>query len=295
VAASREFLKRGYLVALPMRPGFSKSTGTDISPGCNSESYGALQGEMVRNVLAQLVKRPDVDPTKILVVGQSTGGLASMASGSVVFPGVRGIVNFAGGVKNTNCTWEQPLIDAFSEYGRSSKISSLWFYGENDSYWGADLPKVFHQKFIEAGGKAQLVAYGKFAEGDAHGMFSNEKGVSIWWPETEKFMTSIGLPVAIQYGIAKTPVPPSTNFAEISDVKAVPILDDRRRDAYKRFLALSSPRAFAIAPHGNVGWSWGVFDPIMNALAACEWIAKESCTLYAVDDAVVWPRAPVTQ
>jgi dienelactone hydrolase len=290
VAASREFLKRGYLVALPMRTGFSKSTGSDISPGCNSESYGTLQGDMVRNVLGELIKRPDVDPTKILVVGQSTGGLTAIASGKVAFPGVRGVINFAGGVRNASCNWERALVDAFASYGKDSKLPSLWFYGDNDSFWGAELPKIMHEKFTAAGGKAQLVSYGKFAEGDAHGMFSNERGVDIWWPETEKFLIGLGLPVAIQYRLEKTLPPAGTNFAEVTDVQAVPILDERRREAYKRFLTLSSPRAFAIAPHGNVGWSWGVFDPIANALTACEGIAKEPCTLYAVDDTVVWPN-----
>jgi dienelactone hydrolase len=290
VAASREFLKRGYLVALPMRPGFSKSGGSDISPGCNSESYGALQGDMVRNVLAELIKRPDVDPGKILVVGQSTGGLTAIAFGKVAFPGVKGIINFAGGVRNSSCNWERALVDAFASYGKIFKLPSLWFYGDNDSFWGANLPKIWHEKFTEAGGEAQLVSYGKFAEGDAHGMFSNERGVAVWWPETEKFLMGLGLPVAIKYRLEKTLAPAGTNFAEITDVQAVPILDDRRREAYKRFLALSSPRAFAIAPHGNVGWSWGVFDPIANALTACEGVAKEACTLYAVDDTVVWPK-----
>jgi dienelactone hydrolase len=293
VAASREFLKRGYMVALPMRPGFSKSTGVDILPICNSESYGSLQGEVVRKVLGKLVERPDVDPTKILVIGQSTGGLTAIAAGTVAFPGLKGIINFAGGVKFPSCNWEVTLIDAFSVYGRSFKYQSLWFYGDNDSFWGAELPKVMHKKFTEAGGMAQFVSYGKFAEGDAHGMFSNERAVAIWWPETEKFLLAIGLPVAIKYGLQKTPTPSGTNFAEISDVQAVPILDDRRREAYKRFLALSPPRAFAIAPHGNVAWSSGVFDAIANALTACEGIAKEPCTLYAVDNIVVWPKGRV--
>ena len=290
VAASREFLKRGYLVALPMRAGFSKSTGSDISPLCNSESYGSLQGEIVRNILGELIKRPDVDPTKILVIGQSTGGLTAIASGTVPFPGVRGVINFAGGVKNSSCGWERALVDAFSSYGKSFKYPSLWFYGDNDSFWGAELPKIMHEKFTAAGGKAQLVSYGKFAEGDAHGMFSNERGVAIWWPETEKFLIGLGLPVAIQYCIEKTLPPSGTNFAAISDVQAVPILDDRRREAYKRFLTRPSPRACAIGPDGNVGGSWKVFDPIADALTACERIAKQPCTLYAVDDTVVWPK-----
>ena len=100
----------------------------------------------------------------------------------------------------------------------------------------------------------------------------------------------LGLPVAIQYCIEKTLPPSGTNFAAISDVQAVPILDDRRREAYKRFLTRPSPRAFAIGPDGNVGGSWKVFDPIADALTACERIAKQPCTLYAVDDTVVWPK-----
>lgn len=291
IVASREFLKRGYMVALPMRPGFSKSTGSDISPSCNKESYGALQGEIVRNVIEQLKKRPDIDQTKILVVGQSTGGLTSIASGTTAVPGVRGIVNFAGGVKDERCNWEHALVEAFTAYGRNSQIESLWFYGDNDSFWGKDLPKAMYKAFTDAGGKAKLIAYGNFSEGDAHGMFSSEKGVSIWWTETEKFLTSIGLPVEVRYVIEKTPSPPKTNFAQVGDLQAVPILDERRRERYKQFLALPLPRAFAIAPHGNVGWASGIFDPIASALSACEGIAKEPCTLYAVDDTVVWPTS----
>lgn len=89
VVASREFLKRGYLVAIPMRPGFSNSTGTDISPGCNAESYGFLQGQAVSDVLTQLSKRPDVDPTRILVIGQSTGGLTTIAFSTTTSGGQR--------------------------------------------------------------------------------------------------------------------------------------------------------------------------------------------------------------
>lgn len=290
VVASREFLKRGYLVAIPMRPGFSNSTGTDISPGCNAESYGFLQGQAVSDVLTQLSKRPDVDPTRILVIGQSTGGLTTIAFSTTTFPGVKGVINFAGGVKNPNCQWEGSLVNAFSSYGKKSQMASLWFYGDNDSYWGPDLPKKMHEAFTIAGGHAQLVSYGNFPYGDAHGMFSSEKGTPIWWPETEKFLSALGLPTAVKYVVEKTPVPPKSNFAAVDDVQAVPILDDRRRERYKQFLKLPHPRAFAIAQHGNVGWSSGGFDPIASALSACEGIAKETCSLYAVDDIVVWPK-----
>jgi dienelactone hydrolase len=286
---SREFLKRGYLVAIPMRPGFSKSGGVDVSAGCNSESYGAMQAEIVLSALGEIAKRPDVDPSRILVVGQSTGGLTVIASGTTAYPGVRGILNFAGGVRNTSCSsWEGALVRAFAAYGKNAKVASLWFYGGNDSYWGAELPKQMYEAHNAAGGKARLVAYGEFAGGDAHAMISSAKGVAIWWPETEKFLRAIGLPTEVIFEMETTPRPPKTDFAVLSEVSRVPYLDDRRRELYRKFLSMPYPRAFAIAPTGNVGWAADAHDPLAASLASCEKVAKVPCALYAVDDDVVW-------
>ena len=287
--ASREFLKRGYVVAIPMRPGFSKSGGRDIGSRCNSEGYGAMQAESVLSVLGEITKRPDVDASKILVIGQSTGGLTSIASGTTAFPGVRGILNFAGGVKYADCAgWEGSLVRAFESYGKNSKVASLWFYGDNDSYWGAELPKQMFKAFSAAGGKARLVSYGRFDGGDAHGMFSSIKGVPIWWPETENFLRKVGLPTDVIFEIETTHRPPKTDFAALSDVSKVPYLDERRRKTYQEFLSVSSPRAFSIAPTGNVGWANGGVDPLSRSLTLCESAAKVPCTLYVVDDEVVW-------
>ena len=45
--AAREFVQRNYLVVIPMRQGFSKSTGSYIGGGCNVESNGRVQAEDV--------------------------------------------------------------------------------------------------------------------------------------------------------------------------------------------------------------------------------------------------------
>ena len=287
--ASREFLKRGYVVAIPMRPGFSKSGGVDISSGCNSENYGAMQAESVLSVLGEITKRPGVDPSNILVIGQSTGGLTSIAVGTTAYPGVKGILNFAGGVKYADCAgWEGSLVRAFASFGKNSKVASLWFYGDNDSFWGAELPRQMFKAFSAAGGKGRLVSYGRFDGGDAHGMFSSMQGVSIWWPETENFLRGVGLPTDVIFDIETTHRPPKTDFAALSEVSKVPYLDDRRREAYQKFLSMSSPRAFAIAPTGNIGWANGGVDPLSRSLTLCESAAKVPCSLYAVDDEVVW-------
>ena len=199
--AAGEFVARGYMVVMPMRRGFSKSGGAYILPGCNIRSSGILEAESIRDVLAVLTKRADVDARRIVVIGQSHGGLTTMALGTFDIPGVRGLINFAGGLRvvsgaNT-CQWDRTMADAFEAYGARTKIPSIWFYGDNDSYWGPELPKTLHQRYTKAGGKARLVSYGVFEAGDAHGMFAHRLGVKVWLQPLEEFLRSIGMPADV--------------------------------------------------------------------------------------------------
>jgi len=119
-------------------------------------------------------------------------------------------------------------------------------------------------------------------------MVTYASAVGIWLPETLRFLTEIGLPTEVVFDIEVMPRPDKTNFADILKIEAVPYLDDRRREGYKKFLDLPLPRAFAIAKTGNIGWSSGGNDPLIQAIKNCENVAKTTCHLYAVDDDVVW-------
>jgi dienelactone hydrolase len=89
-----------------------------------------------------------------------------------------------------------------------------------------------------------------------------------------------------------TSAPPPTHFASITDLAAVPHLNDRGRQGYQKYLALRKPKAFVIAPDG--GWFFASLgdDPLTNALRSCQ-NSHVGCQLYAVDDAVVWPGNPL--
>ena len=192
---SRALLERGYLVVLPMRQGFSKSTGTYKDVGCNTESNGHAQAEDVAAVLDHLATLPEADLTRIVVMGQSHGGMTTLALGTLNRPGVRGLVNFAGGLRNTNCVaWENGLARAFAAYGAATRVPSLWFYGDNDSYWSRPTWEAMHAAYVGAGGAATMVAFGTFASGDAHAMFGSRAGQSIWLPEFDRFAARLGLP-----------------------------------------------------------------------------------------------------
>lgn len=173
-----------------------------------------IQAEDIRDILAVMVKRADVDAQRILVVGQSHGGLSTMALGMMNIPGVRGLINFAGGLRvdggSSYCSWEKSMADAFEAYAAKTSLPSLWFYGDNDSYWGAELPKVLHQKYTGAGGKAKLISFGVFEDGDAHAMFVRRSGLKIWLKPVEEFLRSVDMPVEVVPRTVK-PTPEADN------------------------------------------------------------------------------------
>ncbi len=292
---SREFVKRGYAVMIPMRTGFAESTGTYADYGCDMGSNGQLQANDLQSVLEYASRQPWIDAERIVVAGQSYGGLATMAFGTRNFPGVRGLINFAGGLRidGGNCHWRASLVHALADYGRRSKVPSLWFYGENDSYFGHEIAFKMHDAYVRAGGKASLIAYGSFKQ-DAHAMVGSRYGVQVWWPETEKFLQQIGMPTQQVLALDDGPALPPTDYAVLENVEAVPFLHESGRAGYRTFLTKSFPRAFAVAPNGVWSWAEEGDDPAQRVLANCEAASKQACQLYALDDYVVWNEsAPV--
>jgi dienelactone hydrolase len=289
IAVSREFVKRGYAVVIPMRKGFSKSTGDYSDFGCDMTGNGQGQADDLQSALEYLVTQSWVDKDRIVVAGQSYGGLATMAFGTRKFPGVKGLINFAGGLKmhGGSCQWQVSLVKAFTEYGAKSALPSIWFYGENDHHFGPDLAARLHDAYVQAGGQAKLVAYGAFKK-DAHGMSGSREGVKIWWPETEKFLKEIGLPTEPVLALNDQYSLPGTNYAALDNVEAVPHLKDRGREQYRDFLAKPFPRAFAMSSTGAWSWAEDGDDPVAQALANCQKSSSQPCKLYAVNDNVVW-------
>ena len=290
--AARYFLQRGYVVVVPMRQGFSKSTGNYIDAGCNMESNGLEQAEDVRVVLDHVTAQPYADRNNIIVLGQSHGGWTTLAFGTFNYPGVRGLVNFAGGLRQDSCgPWTANLVNAAESYGAETAVPSLWFYGDNDSYFGPTTFRLMHQAYTSSGGRAKLVAFGKFGR-DAHLMFSSLAGRGIWQPEVSAFLQQLGLPYEVtrpQYANpSSVAVPPRTDFAPLYTLESVPHVREKGRAGYAAFLAKDFPRAFALAPNGAWASASGDTDPHKRALDSCNKDGQGACKLYAVDDVVVW-------
>ena len=195
VSAARYFVERNYVVFVPMRSGFSKSTGSYVGGGCNIESNGLVQAEDVATTLAYAHTLPYVDNSRSLIVGQSHGGWTALAYGAInADPSVKGVVNFAGGLRQEQCSgWRSGLVKAVAEYGQRTKVPSLWLYGDNDSYFSPDLYNDMFENYRKGNRDAELIAYGTFGS-DSHALFSSKSGRAIWEPYVEKFLTKVGLP-----------------------------------------------------------------------------------------------------
>jgi len=283
------FVRRGYAVMVPMRQGFSKSGGSYREHGCDMTANGYTQAEDVHATLAFARQQPWVDADHIVVAGQSYGGLATIALGADKLPGVRGLINFAGGLRDDSdrCAWRSQLVSAFAEYGAKATVPSLWMYGQNDSLFGPELAQRMHEAYAGAGGRGRLVEFAAFKR-DSHGMLASRDGEKVWLPDTERFLKEVGMPTAVVIDVAPVPTPARTGFAQVDDVQAVPFLSENGRRAYSDYLTKLTPRAFAVSPSGAWTWTEEGEDPDARALATCSAKSKEPCRLYSVDDYVVW-------
>ncbi|MBN8488864.1 MAG: alpha/beta hydrolase [Burkholderiales bacterium] len=292
---ARELVQRGWAVVVPMRQGFGKSGGVYLDAGCNVHSNGLAQADDVREVIAAYARRPELDPQRVMVWGQSHGGWTTLATGSLGLSGVRGLVSFAGGLKQSSClNWEGELAAAVGRYGAATAVPALFFYGDNDSFWPEPLWRDMVQRYNAAGGKARVVAYGSFGK-DAHDMFGSSAGLPIWLPEVERFVRELGLPFDKRQTIAlfqhAVPPPPASGFAPVADVAAVPLLREAGRVGYAKYLDGTPPKAFAIGPQGQWFWRSDRAEAMTQALAECQRLSKDQpCRLYAVDDQVVWTK-----
>jgi hypothetical protein len=86
-------------------------------------------------------------------------------------------------------------------------------------------------------------------------------------------------------------LPKASGYAEIDDLAKVPLTGENWQEEYRRFLASWLPKAIAIAPDGK-SWAWsaGGLDAMTQALSRCSQRSKQVCTLYAVDNDVVFVK-----
>ena len=187
------YATNGVAVAVPIRRGYGgNGKWVEGFGGCDHPDYysaGCAGADDIDAAVAVLSKRPDIDSSRIVLMGVSAGGWASLAAATK--SGVRGVVNFAGGRGSQGpdrVCGEAELIHAAALYGGASHVPELWIYSENDHSFGPALAHRMLDAFTKAGGQATFLASPPYSD-DGHKYFDN---VTDWKPGVDAFLRQIG-------------------------------------------------------------------------------------------------------
>lgn len=295
-SAARFFVRKGFAVAVPTRlgNGDNPSAGDPESmPSCGNPRYPGIVEPAIKQVLSvieYLQKLPFIDPDKLIVVGQSVGGVVSIGLTASRPRGMILAINFAGGHGGDpvgspgNPCQAYQLDQLFSSYGKANKdkssIPTLWFYSENDKYFSPKNTKSWFESFTQGGGKGEYFLQAPNGD-DGHAFFVQAN--DIWQPVLDAYLNKLGF--TKQGSIAQ---PTASQFANIDHADGIPYPGEIVRRNYGLFLQRPKPRAFAINPtQRRHGYASGD-DAKSTALAVCQRETGLECQLYAVDDEVVW-------
>jgi dienelactone hydrolase len=282
-----EFARRGWAAVVVMRRGYGDSGGqyVESAGSCSNPDYlksGKNSARDLKAAIDGLARRPDVDVTRVLAVGISAGGFATVALTADAPLGVVAAISFAGGrgsPRNFEVCREDRLIAAFHTFGETSRVPMLWVYSENDHFFGPAVAAKLYDAFEAAGGNAEFIKAAPFGK-DGHQLFSLA-GIPIWTGYVDAFLVKHGL--TRRSPLLPLPAPP--------DLKPPPQLNARGRLSFENYLRSGLHKAFAVSPKGNFGWQSArrtTNEAMTNALNLCSKHATD-CRVVFIDDAPAQP------
>jgi dienelactone hydrolase len=201
------FARSGYLVVVPIRPGFGSAAIDLPDQGVVSTYFGAVGkctdtnfrtpgiaiARLNQWVIDYAVDRKLAVASGTLVVGQSGGGWGALALSSLNPAGVRAIITFEAGrggrvdgKPNNNCNPEN-LIETAREFGSSARVPMLSIYTENDTYFGPELSRKVLEAYRAAGGMGEYHLLPSFGN-EGHFLLDDPKAISIWSPVVNRFL-----------------------------------------------------------------------------------------------------------
>jgi dienelactone hydrolase len=190
---------RGWLVAFPQRRGRGKSDGlydegfsANRAKGYTCDFTLSLAGadralQDIAAAVAVLRQRPDVAPSRVLIGGQSRGGILAVAYAGMHPDEISGVINFVGGWMGTGCDTASRLDGTLFERGARFDRATLWLYGHHDSFYDIQHSRANFDVFQKAGGR------GAFLEFDVPGGFGHTVLMhpELWQRPVAEYLSSL--------------------------------------------------------------------------------------------------------
>ena len=88
-------------------------------------------------------------------------------------------------------------MEAFARYASTTRVPMLWFYSENDGYFGPELAQRLYAAYRDKGVDVEFRALPPFGK-DGHGYFSAARNIGEWMAEFDSFFSKIQAKQATQ-------------------------------------------------------------------------------------------------
>ena len=109
--------------------------------------------------IAALRRRPDVAATPVLIVGQSRGGVLSVAYAGLHPEQISGVINFVGGWLGEGCPTAGTVNQTLFERGAHYRRPTIWLYGSGDQFYSIEHSRGNFAAFEKAGGQGTFLDF----------------------------------------------------------------------------------------------------------------------------------------
>jgi dienelactone hydrolase len=279
------FARRGFVVLVVVRRGYGSSGGrpdyldAGRCPQTDYERASQKAAEDLRTGINYGSRLPGVDATRVVAVGISTGGMATVALTADAPKNLVAAINFAGGrgsqADHDVCN-PGSLVAAYHDFGKHSRVPMLWIYAENDKFFWPELAQQFDAAFRATGGRDEFIRAPVFGE-DGHTLFN--RGIDIWGPMVDGFLKEQNLVLFTEPLPAPKPpeIPPPAGLSEHGQA------------AFRDYLMLGPHKAFAMSAHHYAMSTAQMIadDARKKSLDSCNHLAEpsgEKCSVVFVEN-----------
>jgi dienelactone hydrolase len=260
---ARDFASRGWLAVTGVRRGYGLSEGAFQSAGNCKAGYDLMrqfrsEADDLNGALGAVAQRRDADVGRVIAIGDSDGGVASLALAATRPHGLKAVINVSGGLHNKECPFDEQLVAAFRDLGAQPTVPSLWLYAENDGYFPPSTTARLQAAYAMGHSPVTFVTVPPFGE-NGHRLFSAIEGRIRWWPEVDRFLRAQNLP--------------TWPGRLVDQVMTEQKLDAKHRQTIERYLSAPGEKALVKGGGGSVVyWLAGAEtaeDAARKALGSC--------------------------
>jgi dienelactone hydrolase len=271
---ARDLARRGWLAVVVMRRGFGQSDGPfPASTSCANLDFTtrfAADADELEGALKALQRRDDVDPGRVIAIGESAGGAALLALAERKPAGLRGVVNVAGGLNIENCIdkGRDALVEMVKSWQKPGAPPQLWIYAKNDELFPPALVDRMRAAALDGGGNVRFVELPEIKP-KGHLIFRHGQARFVWLREMDASLRAWNLPTW-------SPLRARQIYADLGLTT--------RAEAFERYFAAPGEKAMALSRSRKQFTYW--FGS--NSLDLAKENALRDCAKAAADCAIAF-------